>query len=120
MAVPEEIRRVERPTNTVVVDRGGNGPKRYAVVERVGCRRVNGKNRPVDGRTVGHIISSGYVPKGPKGDGGNPRDPVVGSVPEVRGWACPKVVWQEADGLFDELVAVFDGGDAIYTWQSPA
>ena len=67
MAVPEEIRRVERPTNTVVVDRGGNGPKRYAVVERVGCRRVNGKNRPVDGRTVGHIISGGYVPKGPKG-----------------------------------------------------
>ena len=113
MAVPEEIRRVERPTNTVVVDRGGNGPKRYAVVERVGCRRVNGKNRPVDGRTVGHIICGRYVPKGPKADDGNPRDPVEGIVPEVRGWACPKLVWQEAEGLFDELVAVFDGGDAV-------
>ena len=49
--------------NTVIVDRGGNGPKRYAVVERVGCRCIDGKNRPVDGKTVGHIIDGAFVPR---------------------------------------------------------
>ena len=44
MAVPEEIRKVERPKNTKVVDHGGTGLRRYAVIARTGCRRVNGKN----------------------------------------------------------------------------
>jgi hypothetical protein len=35
MAIPVEIRSVERPKNTIVVKRG-NGPLQYAVVERVG------------------------------------------------------------------------------------
>ena len=36
MAVPEEIRAVERPVNTIVEDRGKDGPFRYAVRERNG------------------------------------------------------------------------------------
>lgn len=31
MAVPEYIRQVQRPKNTVVDDNGRDGPKRYAV-----------------------------------------------------------------------------------------
>ena len=34
MSVPEEIRNVPRPKNTVVVDTKTNGRKRYAVRER--------------------------------------------------------------------------------------
>ncbi|MFA6844414.1 MAG: hypothetical protein WCR02_01675, partial [Sphaerochaetaceae bacterium] len=61
MAVPEEIRNVERPRNTIVID-NGTGCKRYAVIQRVGCRRENGRNLPVNGKTVGHIIDNVFVP----------------------------------------------------------
>ena len=43
MAIPEYIRKVPRPVNTVVVDNGKDGPNRYAVRERAGtqcCPRV--------------------------------------------------------------------------------
>ena len=38
MAIPEEIRRVARPRNTVVVLSGTKGAKRYAVRERAGYK----------------------------------------------------------------------------------
>ena len=38
MAIPEEIRRVARPRNTVVVLSGTKGAKRYAVRERAGFK----------------------------------------------------------------------------------
>ncbi|MDO5861900.1 MAG: transposase [Thermoplasmata archaeon] len=62
MGVPEEIRKVPRPTNTVVVAYGKNKDK-YAVKERVGCRSVGGRKLPVDGRIVGHIVNGRYVPR---------------------------------------------------------
>ena len=59
MPVPKEILAVERPTNTVVyVTSAGN----YGVKKRVGCRYVNGRNVPINGPTVGHIIGGKYVP----------------------------------------------------------
>ena len=58
MPVPKEILAVERPTNTVVyVTSAGN----YGVKKRVGCRYVNGRNVPVTGPTVGHMIAGKYV-----------------------------------------------------------
>ena len=116
MAVPEEIRRVERPRNTVVVDRGGNGPRRFAVVKRVGCRRVGTRNVPVNGPTVGHIIAGRYVPK-PTVEPGTgqapPRVPVASREADVLSWAAYKVVAEAGDGLLDELLAVFDPVDAL-------
>ena len=115
MAVPEEIRRVERPRNTVVVDRGGNGPRRFAVVKRIGCRRVGTRNVPVNGPTVGHIIAGRYVPK-PVVDpetGQLPRAPVASREADVLSWAAPKVALEAGDGLLDELLAVFDPVDAL-------
>ena len=38
MGIPEEIRRVQRPVNTVVVTNGTNTAKRYAVRERKGVK----------------------------------------------------------------------------------
>ena len=105
MAVPEEIRAVERPVNTVVVDHGGNGPRRWAVIQRVGCRRVNGSNRPVDGGTVGHIVGGRFVPLS--------AAPVAGAAPDVRGWADAELVHRVGSPLLGELLAVYDAADAV-------
>lgn len=61
MAIPAEIRNIERPKNTVIHAYGKN-KDRYSVIERVGCKRKNGKPTPVDGKTVGHIIDGKFVP----------------------------------------------------------
>ena len=44
MPVPPEIRAVERPKNTIVEDRGRDGPKRYAVRERGSIKCIPGRN----------------------------------------------------------------------------
>ena len=44
MGVPKYIREVPRPTNTVVIDNGKDGPTRYAVRERNGVQYVSGGN----------------------------------------------------------------------------
>lgn len=63
MGVPEEIRRVERPRNTVVVENKSDGPRRYAVRERKGVKYVSGSNpQPINGRVIGHIIDGAFVP----------------------------------------------------------
>ena len=57
MSVPENIRSVQRPKNTVVVDTGSNSVLRYAVRERKGTVYVSGGNpQPRNGRIIGHII----------------------------------------------------------------
>lgn len=59
MAIPIEIRNVKRPTNTIVKLIGN----KYSVIERVGCKRINGKNIPINGSVIGYIIDMKYVPK---------------------------------------------------------
>ena len=64
MSVPKYIREVARPTNTIVVDNGKDGPTRYAVRERKGVQYVSGGNpQPQNGRVIGHIVDGVYVPK---------------------------------------------------------
>lgn len=63
MAVPEEIRAVPRPVNTIVDDSGTNSPKRYAVRQRASSKYVPGGNpQPKNGKVIGHIIDYKYVP----------------------------------------------------------
>lgn len=62
MGVPESIRRVPGPKNTVVTDSGRDGPFRYAVRERKGSVYSEGKSRPVNGKVIGHITGGIYVP----------------------------------------------------------
>ena len=59
MPVPKEYLQVKRPKNTICKMIGN----KCAVIERVGCKRVNGKNIPMNGHVIGHIIDSVYVPK---------------------------------------------------------
>ena len=53
MAVPEDIRKVPRPKNTVVVDQGREGPRRYAVRDRKGVKYVkDGNPQPINGQII--------------------------------------------------------------------
>lgn len=61
MAVPEDIRKIERPKNTVIYSYGKNKDK-YIVKQRIGCKYKNGRRIPVNGSTVGHIINGKYIP----------------------------------------------------------
>ena len=57
MAIPAEILAVERPKNTKVKKSG----ERYLVIKRT-CKRVEGRNIPVDLGTIGEIVDGRYVP----------------------------------------------------------
>ena len=64
MAVPEYIRMVPRPVNTIVEDNGRDGPNRFAVRERVSIKYISGGNpQPKNGKVIGHIRDGKYVPK---------------------------------------------------------
>ena len=63
MAVPEYIRKVPRPVNTVVVDNGKDSPNRYAVRERAGTKYIrDGNPQPKNGKVIGHIFNGTYIP----------------------------------------------------------
>ena len=63
MGVPESIRKVSRPKNTVVIDNGADTLLRYAVRERAGIKYVSGGNpQPQNGKVIGHIINGEYKP----------------------------------------------------------
>ena len=67
MAVPEEIRKVPRPKNTVVECTGRPGRNMYPVRERGTVKYVKGGNpQPHNGKVVGHIIGGRFVPVTPK------------------------------------------------------
>lgn len=62
MGVPEEIRKVPRPKNTVVCV-NGNGINKYVVRQRAGAICKPGRNpMPLNGFVVGHIIDMKFVP----------------------------------------------------------
>ena len=64
MPVPELIRKVDRPKNTVVVDTGNEGVFRYAVRERAETVYLPNKNpQPRNGKIIGHIIDGKYIAK---------------------------------------------------------
>lgn len=63
MAVPESVRNVKRPKNTVVIDNGRPGPHQYAVRIRAYEKYVPGGNpQPVNGKVIGHIVDGSFVP----------------------------------------------------------
>ncbi|MBO8415932.1 MAG: hypothetical protein IAB19_06100 [Proteobacteria bacterium] len=59
MAVPEEIRKVKRPVNTIVDDNGGSGPYRFAV--RARAKGSAAGRGPRNGKVIGHIIDGRFV-----------------------------------------------------------
>ncbi|MDD5973395.1 MAG: hypothetical protein PUC01_06750, partial [Spirochaetales bacterium] len=64
MSVPESVRKVARPVNTIVEDSGRDTKYRYAVRERGEIVYENGSNpRPKNGKVIGHIIDGVFVPR---------------------------------------------------------
>ena len=99
MAVPEEIRAVPRPKNTIVDDSGKDGPKRYAVRERSHCVYVPGGNpQPRNGKVVGHIINMQYVPISKK---------VVSDSPDMLSYGSSALVKSVTEDLFEDLLKVY-------------
>ena len=103
MKVPEEIRKVERPVNTIVEDSGRDGPKRYSVRARGSIKYVQGKNpQPHNGKVIGHIINNRFVPvHDNSADEISPAELSYGSV------ALAKSV---CDDITDDLLQIYDPG----------
>ncbi len=101
MKVPEEIRKVERPVNTIVEDSGREGPKRYSVRERGMVKYVPGKNpQPHNGKVVGHIINYKFVPvENSKETSVEPKMLSYGSVALAR---------SVSEDITDDLLQIFD------------
>ena len=62
MGVPQEIRAVPRPKNTVVTDTGSKGPLRYCVRARTKAVRTAKGFQPRNGKVIGHIVDGAFVP----------------------------------------------------------
>lgn len=109
MPIPKEILGVPRPKNSVVIAYGKN-KDRYAVRSRVGCRRVNGGNRPVNGPTIGHILDGKFVPV-EKDD--KPRNVSLTQTAEIKDWAGIVLCQMVFSDILKELEAVYSHSDAI-------
>ena len=104
MPVPEEIRKVERPVNTIVEDRGKDGPFRYAVRERSGVRYVKGGNpMPRNGHVIGHIIDGKFVPVKEK-----TAHKGAGSL----SYGSSRLIRDLSADILDDLLAVYRADDA--------
>lgn len=110
MAVPEEIRRIERPKNTFVID---SKTGVYSVREKVGCKYhvdENGKiHRPsLNGKVVGHIIDGKYVPNEEK----NADIPPLGEV-DLKDYANVYLCDMLSKDLLESLKARYTKDDAL-------
>ena len=104
MSIPENIRAVPRPTNTVVV-LSGTGRYRYAVRQRSGTKYdANGKAQPINGAIIGHIIDGRYVAKETK---------IVsqGVMPDKLSYGASALAFSVVGDIKDDLRAVYECGD---------
>ena len=105
MGIPEEIRRVERPVNTVVVRSGRKGAKLYAVRERAGVKYgPNGEARPVNGRIIGHIFEGKFV---------RLIESVSKASPDCLSYGASAFIHSCSSDLQDDLTATFSLTDAL-------
>lgn len=114
MPIPAEILAVKRPKNTVVYVYGKNKDK-YGVKARIGCKYKNGKNYPVNGPTVGHIIDGVYVPKEPNESNENIAANVSlqRAEADMKNWAGEELLVHLGQELQDELLEVYSPEDTI-------
>ena len=105
MAVPEDIRKVERPVNTIVDDSGRDSLYRYSVRERAGAKCVPGGNpQPKNGKVVGHIIGGQYVPV---------QEKVSISVPDMLSYGASALVKSVSPDILNELLGVYPAKEAF-------
>lgn len=107
MPIPKEILDVERPTNTVVIAYG-KSKNLYGVRKRMGCKRVGGRNIPVTGPTIGHIVNLKYVPIINGGPSDNAHSPT-----DLKDWANVNLCDTIFSDITDELTKVYSRDDAM-------
>ena len=105
MPIPKEILNVPRPVNTVVTVYGKNKDK-YGVRKRIGCKRTNGRNVPVTGPTIGHIIDGAYIPVGG-------QEELSRSAPDLKDWAVVRLADREFRPVLDELSEFYNHKDSM-------
>jgi hypothetical protein len=105
MTVPENIRKVERPVNTIVDDNGRDGSFRYSVRKRSGIKYVAGGNpQPHNGRIIGHIIGIMFVPKVEK---------TAASGSEMLSYGSAALVRSVTQNILTDLLAIYPAKDAF-------
>ena len=103
MAVPESVRKVARPVNTIVEDSGRNTKYRYAVRERGEIVYESGSNpRPKNGRVIGHIIDGMFVPRTEK----------TAEKPDMFSYGAAAFAYSFSHDLYRDLLAVYPIRDA--------
>ena len=107
MPIPQDILSVPRPKNTIVIAYGKD-KSLYAVRQRVGCRRENGRNLPINGPTVGHIIDGVYVPNDVTAPATVSTAPI-----DLKDWANIVLCDQLFADIQQELSAVYSQTDTI-------
>lgn len=104
MAIPEHIRKVPRPVNTVVVDNGKDGPNRYAVRERSGIKYIrDGNPQPKNGKVIGHIFDGAYVPL---------NGETAASGPDMLSYGAAAFVKSVSADILADLLSVYPAKDA--------
>lgn len=104
MAIPEEIRRVARPKNTVVVQSGSKGANLYAVRERAGFKYgPKGNPQPINGRIIGHIVDGRYVPL---------HDDLSLATPDMLSYGASAFIHSCSEDLLQDLYDVYSARDA--------
>lgn len=104
MAVPEDIRSVPRPVNTIIDDSGRDGSKRYAVRERSTTKYIQGGNpQPRNGKVIGHIINHLYVPLNAN---------TIPAIPDMLSYGASALVKSVTADLFRDLLAVYPANEA--------
>ena len=105
MAVPENIRKVPRPVNTIVKDNSREGPNRYAVRERHSVKYVAGGNpQPRNGKVIGHIVGGVYVPI---------KETVSVMEPDMLSYGDAAFVKSVSDDIMTDLLSVYSPKDAF-------
>lgn len=99
MPIPPEILAVERPKNTIVKKSGD----RWLVIKRT-CKRVNGRNLPVNLGTIGTIVNGKYVEKR--------KEPLKRTI-DMKDYGEVALCDKLANNLLQDLVDVWDIKDGI-------
>ena len=107
MPIPQDILSVPRPKNTIVIAYGKD-KSLYAVRQRIGCRRDNGRNLPVNGPTIGHIVDGVYVPN----DVNEPSAVSVSPI-DLKDWADIVLCDRFFGDIKQELSAVYSQTDMM-------
>jgi len=110
MGIPEEIRKVPRPKNTVVVENKEEGPKHYAVRERAGINYVPGGNpQPVNGKVIGYIYEGRFVEAAERPGTNGPASRSYGSSALAR---------RESRDILDDLMDSMDIEFAVMAYAA--